>query len=118
MRCRALSSTRCCQPENLSYLAEDLIVFADGTLTGEGRIDWIGEDITSSGTFASDGFDFAAPFGPVRGMKGKVAVQRSGQPLPPRPIRWSPSMRSTPGIEVLAGKVRFALEGGTLLAAR
>jgi len=102
------------QPENLSYLAEDLIVFADGTLTGEGRIDWIGEDITSSGTFASDGFDFAAPFGPVRGMKGKVAFSDLVN-LTTAPDQVVTIDAINPGIEVLAGKVRFALEGGTLL---
>ena len=60
------------QPADLSYLATGVIALASGTVTGEGRIDWQGEDITSSGTFASDGFDFAAAFGPARGLQGKV----------------------------------------------
>ncbi|MBI1401922.1 MAG: hypothetical protein GC147_01740 [Porphyrobacter sp.] len=101
------------QPEDLSYLAADLIVFADGTITGDGRIDWTGEDVTSSGSFASEGFDFGAPFGPVRGLAGRVVftdllnlTTASDQTLTVAAIN--------PGVEVLAGKLRFDLRDGTL----
>jgi hypothetical protein len=102
------------QPENLSYLAEDLIVFANGTVTGKGRIDWTGDDITSSGTFASDGFDFAAPFGPVRGLKGQVVFTDLVN-LTTAPDQVVTIDAINPGIEVLAGQLRFAIEAGTLL---
>lgn len=102
------------QPADLSYLATGVIALASGTVTGEGRIDWQGEDITSSGTFASEGFDFAAAFGPVRGLKGKVVftdlvnlTTAQDQTLAIAAIN--------PGIEVLSGQVRFALTDGTLL---
>lgn len=102
------------QPEDLSDLAEDLIVFADGKVTGDGRIDWAGDDITSSGTFASDGFDFAAPFGPVRGLRGQVVFTDLVN-LTTAPDQVVTLAAINPGIEVLAGKVRFELSDGTLL---
>ncbi|MEE4316148.1 MAG: YdbH domain-containing protein, partial [Erythrobacter sp.] len=105
------------QPEELSYLAEDLIVFADGTITGEGRIDWRGEEITSSGRFASDGFDFAAPFGPVRGLKGEVAFTDLVN-LTTAPDQVLTIDAINPGVEVLDGTVRFDLSEGTLLSLR
>lgn len=102
------------QPENLSYLAEDLIVFADGIVTGEGRIDWRGDDVTSSGSFASEDFDFAAPFGPVRGLKGRIVFTDLVN-LTTAPDQTVTIDAINPGIEVLAGRLRFELENGTLL---
>ena len=105
------------QPENLSYLAEDLIVFANGTITGEGWIEWRGDTITSSGSFASEGFDFAAPFGPVRGLKGTVRFTDLVN-LTTAPDQVLTIDAINPGVEVLAGTVRFDLSEGTLLALR
>lgn len=103
------------QPDDLTELAKGVIALADGTITGTGRVDWNGERITSSGTFASDGFDFAAAFGPVRGVSGKVVfTDLLG-------LTTAPDQRLTiaainPGIEVLAGTVQFRLKEGTLLS--
>ena len=113
MRCRALSSTRCCSLKTLSYLAEDTDRSSpSGTLTGEGRIDWIGEDYTSpaSAQFASDGFDFAAPFGPVARNEGQGLVSAIWSTLPPRSDQVvNHRCGSTPASErMLAGKVPFA----------
>jgi hypothetical protein len=105
------------QPEDLSYLAQDLIVFADGTITGEGRIDWRGDAITSSGRFASDGFDFAAPFGPVRGLKGAVEFTDLVN-LTTAPDQVLTIAAINPGVEVRDGEVRFDLSEGTLLNLR
>jgi hypothetical protein len=102
------------QPADLSYLATGVIALASGTVTGEGRIDWQGEDIASSGTFASEGLDFAAAFGPVRGLAGKVAFNDLVG-LTTAPDQTVTIAAINPGIEVLAGRVRFALEDGTLL---
>lgn len=102
------------QPEDLTYLAKGVIAFADGTITGNGRIDWRGDTITSSGTFASDGFDFAAAFGPVRGVAGQVAFTDLLN------LTTAPDQRLTiasinPGVEALAGTVQFELKDATLL---
>ncbi len=87
---------------------------AEGTITGEGRVDWTAERVTSSGSFASDGFDFAAAFGPVRGVAGKVVFTDLLN------LTTAPDQRLTiaainPGVEVLSGTVQFELTDGTRL---
>ncbi|PKP89615.1 MAG: exoprotein [Alphaproteobacteria bacterium HGW-Alphaproteobacteria-16] len=102
------------QPEDLSYLAKGVIAFADGTVSGNGRIDWIGDDITSNGTFASDGVNFAAAFGPVRGLAGEVRFTDllNLTTAPDQRVRIA---AINPGIEVLGGTVQFEVKDGTLL---
>lgn len=103
------------QPEDLSELAKGVIAFADGTVTGTGRIDWKAEAITSSGTFASEGLDFAAAFGPVRGLQGKVTFTDllNLTTAPDQTVRIA---AINPGIEVLDGAVQFEVKDGTLLS--
>lgn len=103
------------QPEDLSYLAKGVIAFADGTVTGSGRVDWNGEDITSRGTFASKGLDFAAAFGPVRGLSGEIVFTDLVN-LTTAPDQTLTVAAINPGVEVLAGKVQFELKDGTLLS--
>ena len=102
------------QPAELLPQAAGVIALADGRVTGTGRIDWQGDDLSSSGSFASEGLDFAAAFGPVRGLRGRVdfsdlinLTTAPGQELSVAAIN--------PGVEVLAGRIRFALEDGTRL---
>ena len=103
------------QPEDLSELAKGVVAFADGTVTGEGRIDWNPDDINSSGTFGSDGLDFAAAFGPVRGLKGRVAFTDLLN-LTTAPDQTVTIAAINPGVEVLDGRVQFEVKDGTLLA--
>jgi hypothetical protein len=103
------------QPEDLSYLALGVVALADGTITGTGRIDWKGDQLTSSGTFGSESLDFAAAFGPVWGLKGKVAFTD----LLARTT--APDQRVTiaainPGVEVLDGTVQFEVKDGRFLS--
>jgi hypothetical protein len=103
------------QPDDLTPLAGGIIALANGTISGRGRIDWTGDAITSSGTFGSKGFDFAAAFGPVRGVAGDVTFTDLLS------LTTAPDQRLTiaainPGVEVLAGTLRFDLTDGTQLA--
>lgn len=103
------------QPEDLSYLAKGVVAFADGTISGTGEVNWTAETVTSRGRFRSDGFDFAAAFGPVRGLAGEVVFTDL------LALTTAPDQRVTiaainPGIEVLAGEVQFELKDGTLLS--
>lgn len=103
------------QPEDLTYLAKGVIALADGTVTGTGRIDWNGDKLTSSGTFGTKGLDFAAAFGPVRGLAGEVAFTDLLN------LTTAPDQRVTvaainPGVEVLAGTVQFEVRDGTVLS--
>jgi translocation and assembly module TamB len=102
------------QPEDLSPLAQGVIAFADGSVRGNGLIDWNPDAITSSGTFGSDGLDFAAAFGPVRGLYGDV-VFTDLLNLTTAPDQMVTIAAINPGIEVLDGRVRFDVADGTLL---
>ncbi len=103
------------QPEDLSELAKGVIALADGTVTGSGRIDWTADDITSGGSFASKGLDFAAAFGPVRGLSGTVAFTDLLN-LTTAPDQTVTIAALNPGIEVLDGTVQFEVRDGTLLS--
>ncbi|QKG72774.1 YdbH domain-containing protein [Erythrobacter mangrovi] len=103
------------QPDELSHLALGVIANADGIVSGKGRIDWDAEGgITSSGTFGSEGLDFAAAFGPVNGASGQIEftdllslTTKPGQKLYVASIN--------PGVEVLDGEVDFELRDGKVL---
>lgn len=103
------------QPEQLSRRALGVIANASGTITGTGRIDWNGSKVTSTGDFSSDGLDFAAAFGPVKGARGTVRftdliglTTAPGQKIQVASVN--------PGIEVVDGEFTFQLRGGKMLA--
>jgi hypothetical protein len=57
------------QPEELTRLTEGVVALVEGTVRGQGRINWSGEGETkSSGEFTTVDTDLAAPFGPVEGL--------------------------------------------------
>jgi hypothetical protein len=60
------------QPEEITPLTEGVVALVVGTLRGQGRIDWAGDQVTSTGDFSTDDMDLAAPFGPVEGMRGTI----------------------------------------------
>lgn len=103
------------QPVALSQRALGVIANARGTITGTGRIDWGPAGVTSTGEFSSDGLDFAAAFGPVRGARGTVRfTDLIGLTTAPGQTLQVASVN--PGIEVTDGEFTFQLRGGRLLA--
>jgi hypothetical protein len=61
------------QPEELTRLTEGVIALVEGTVRGQGRIDWNGTGkVTSTGDFSTAGMNLAAPFGPVTGLTTTV----------------------------------------------
>lgn len=100
--------------ENLTYLAKGVVAGTRGSIDGRGQIDWADGKVTSSGRFATQGLDFAAAFGPVRGLAGEIVfTDLLG-------LTTAPDQRITidainTGIEVLDGRIRFALKEGTLI---
>jgi hypothetical protein len=57
------------QPDQLTRLTEGVVALVNGTVRGHGRIDWAGSGaVTSTGDFATQDMDLAAPFGPVTGL--------------------------------------------------
>lgn len=103
------------QPVALSQRALGIIANARGTITGTGRIDWTADGVTSTGEFSSEGLDFAAAFGPVKGARGTVRfTDLIGLTTAPGQTLQVASVN--PGIEVTDGEFTFQLRGGRLLA--
>jgi hypothetical protein len=57
------------QPDTLTPLALGVIANAEGTVRGEGRIDWNAAGVTSAGRFTTDRLDFAAACGSLRSIR-------------------------------------------------
>jgi hypothetical protein len=102
------------QPEQLSKLALGVVANVQGTVTGNGRIDWDAKGVTSSGKFSSNALDFAASFGPVKGASGTVVfTDLLGLTTAPDQVINVASVN--PGIEVIDGEISFQLSKGQVL---
>ena len=102
------------QPKMLTQQLQGVVTNAVGTVRGKGRVDWTADTITSSGTFGTDGFDFAAAFGPVRGLKGDfVFTDLIGMVTAPHQRLSVASIN--PGIEVTSGVIDLELLAGQVL---
>ncbi len=97
------------QPDTLTRLALGVIANAKGVVRGGGRIDWSGDHTTSTGRFTTDGLDFAAAFGPVKGASGTV-VFTDLLGLVTAPDQRLKIASINPGIEVNDGQLSFALK--------
>ena len=104
----ALRFTPAFQPEALTPLTVGLVALVDGSVSGEGRIAWDPAGLRSSGTFATENMDLAAPFGPVEGLSTRIVftdllglVSAPGQEARVRLIR--------AGIDAYDGVVRYQL---------
>ena len=102
------------QPDQVSRLALGTIANARGMVRGTGRIDWTAAGATSTGSFTTDDLDFAAAFGPVKGLSGTVNFTDllGLVTAPDQEVRIA---AINPGIEVTDGVVRFAIEPGRVL---
>lgn len=99
------------QPEDITPLALGVVANVNARVTGQGRIDWTGSAVTSTGTFRTDNANLAAAFGPVEGLSGEIRftdligmITAPGQEVTIRSVN--------PGVEVHDGKVRYRLEAG------
>lgn len=103
------------QPDTLTTLALGVIANAQGSVRGNGRIDWYETAVTSRGRFTTDRLEFAAAFGPVTGMQGTVEFSDLlGLVTPPgQTLRMA---AINPGIEVNDGVLRFGLRPGYVIA--
>lgn len=96
------------QPENLTSLAKTRIGLVSGAVSGTGRIDWHGDAVTSTGRFTTAGLDFAAPFGPVKGLAGTlVFTDLLAMQTAPQQVLKVASVN--PGVEVTDGTVDLQL---------
>ncbi len=97
------------QPDELTPLTEGVVALVQGTLRGNGRIDWAGSgQVTSTGDFFTQNTDLAAPFGPVEGLTTSVHfTDLLG--LESAPGQVASIRRINPGIIVENGVLRYQL---------
>lgn len=103
------------QPDTISRLALGVVANASGTVRGNGRIAWDEKTVTSTGSFTSDSFDFAAAFGPVKGASGTI-VFTDLLGLVTAPDQQLRIASINPGIEVNDGVMTFELRPNNVLA--
>ncbi|MEC3949171.1 intermembrane phospholipid transport protein YdbH family protein [Sphingobium sp. HWE2-09] len=99
------------QPEDVTPLTLGVVANVTGDVTGQGRIDWTGSAVTSTGTFRTDNANLAAAFGPVQGLSGEIhftdligLVTAPGQEARIKSVN--------PGVEARDGVIRYRLEAG------
>ena len=97
------------QPEQLTRLTEGVVALVNGTVHGQGRIDWAeGGKVSSSGEFATANMDLAAPFGPVTGLSTTVHFSDLlGLTTPPGQVMTVNTVN--PGITVSNGVIHYQL---------
>jgi hypothetical protein len=102
------------QPDTISRLALGVVANANGIVRGIGRIVWNPQAVSSTGSFTSDGLDFAAAFGPVKGAAGTVVFSDllGMVTAPDQQLRIA---SINPGIEVNDGLITFEMQRGNVL---
>ena len=96
------------QPDTLTPLTTGVVALVDGTLTGQGRIEWSGRGVRSTGSFATEDMDLAAPFGPVEGLATRIEfTDLLGLTSAPGQEARIPLIRA--GIDIYDGAVRYQI---------
>jgi translocation and assembly module TamB len=97
------------QPEELTRLSEGVVALVNGTVRGQGRIDWSsGGKVTSTGDFSTANMDLAAPFGPVTGLSTNLHFTDLLN-LESAPHQTATVGSINPGIEVTNGVISYQL---------
>jgi hypothetical protein len=103
------------QPEQLTRLTEGVVALVDGTIAGQGRINWNGDGgVTSTGEFSTENTNLAAAFGPVTGMRGTIRFTDL-LALETAPGQVMNVAGINPGILVENGVIRYQLLPGQLV---
>lgn len=96
------------QPDDLTPLSLGVVANVDGVVNGVGQIRWTGDEVTSDGTFSTEGMAFAAAFGPVSGFSTTIRfTDLLGLRTEPGQVLTVESVN--PGIEVRDGTIRYRL---------
>lgn len=96
------------QPDALTPLTTGVVALVDGSVSGQGRIAWDAAGVRSSGEFATQGMDLAAPFGPVQGLTTRI-VFTDLLGLVTAPDQSAHVDLIQAGIDVYDGEIRYAL---------
>ncbi len=98
----------------ITCMMQGVVALVEGTVSGQGRIDWTPEEVTSSGSFTSDSLDLAAAFGPVQGARGTIEfTDLINLTTPPGQRVYVRSIN--PGIEVFDGELEVSLTDASIL---
>ncbi|MGV1683186.1 intermembrane phospholipid transport protein YdbH family protein [Sphingopyxis sp. NJF-3] len=98
------------QPDQLTRLALGVVANVQGSVVGDGRIDWTPAGVTSRGTFATANTDLAAAFGPVKGLTTTLTFDDLVG-LHSAPSQIATVAEINPGIPVTAGTIEYRLLG-------
>ncbi|WP_428629300.1 YdbH domain-containing protein [Sphingopyxis sp.] len=98
------------QPDQLTSLALGVVANVQGSVVGDGRIEWTADGVTSRGTFATAGADLAAAFGPVTGLTTTLTFDDLIG-LHSAPGQIAKIKEVNPGIPVLDGEIEYQLLG-------
>jgi len=103
------------QPEQLSRLPEGVVALVNGTVTGQGRINWSGcGAVTSTGDASTANMDLAAPFGPVTGLSTTLHFTDLLN-LESAPHQIATAREINPGIPVTNGTITYQLLPNNLM---
>lgn len=103
------------QPTDLTRYALGLVADVRGTVSGEGRIAWSPDGVTSTGTFRTTDAELAAAFGPVSGLSGEIRFTDL-LALETAPGQVVTLAEVNPGIAVPGGLIRYRLLPGPKVA--
>ncbi|HZC38313.1 MAG TPA: YdbH domain-containing protein, partial [Sphingomicrobium sp.] len=97
------------QPDEITRLTEGVVALVDGSIRGQGRINWYaGGKVTSTGDFSTANMDLAAPFGPVTGLSTTMHFTNLlGLETAPHQVATAQSVN--PGIIVNNGVISYQL---------
>lgn len=98
------------QPDQLTRLALGVVADVRGSVSGDGRIEWTAEGVTSRGSFSTTNADLAAAFGPVTGLTATLAFDDLIG-LRSAPGQIAELGEVNPGIPVVGGAIEYRLLG-------
>lgn len=96
------------QPILLTPLVLGVFANVDGTVSGDGRIEWDSQGVRSRGTVATSGMNLAAAFGPVDGLVTQIEFSDL-LGLETGPAQLATIASINPGIPALNGTIRYQL---------
>ncbi|MFC3786020.1 hypothetical protein GGR90_001811 [Sphingopyxis italica] len=98
------------QPDQLTSLALGVVANVQGSVVGDGRIEWTADGVTSRGTFATADTSLAAAFGPVTGLTTTLTFDDLIG-LKSAPGQIAKIEEINPGIPVIDGEIEYRLLG-------
>lgn len=96
------------QPDLLTPLVLGVAANVDGTISGDGLIDWDAQGVRSAGKVATRGMNLAAAFGPVEGLTTEI-VFTDLLALETGPAQLVEIASVNPGVPALGGQVSYRL---------